>query len=73
MAKLRDPGKIIFWSPIGVFALFDLALGLSLLFVNFVQWIVLKEKKIRNYVYKKIVYFCDTCTSVVSKYKNTMQ
>ncbi len=43
MSKLRDPGVIVLWSPVGAFALFGLSLSLFLLSIQLVQRINLYE------------------------------
>ncbi len=37
ISKLRDPGVIVLWSPVGAFALFGLILSLTLLFIQLIK------------------------------------
>ncbi len=58
MGKLRDPGKIQLWSPLGIIALFILCLAVTLLLIQLMQNLFLTKTAL------KIPYVQNGCTSL---------
>ncbi len=57
LGKLKDPGKIQLWSPIGILAFFGCVLALSLLSLELIQKLIASQKIIRIAIHTKCLRF----------------